>query len=97
MERLKEISPLLLPEVNNFDNLNKQELLLRYNYFDLKSPKNTYKIHFLRTKLCLTDKLTSRNNLISKNIRIYVFVFFPFYDVYTKNFLICTVVLYVSL
>ena len=32
MERLKEISPLLLPEMNNFDNLNKQELLLRYNY-----------------------------------------------------------------
>ena len=84
--------------MNNFkDNLNKQELLLRYNYCDLKSPKKTYKIHFLRTKLCLTDKLTSRNNLISKNIRIYVFVFFPFYDVYTKNFPICTVVLYVSL
>ena len=78
MERLKEISSLLLPEVNNFDNLNKQELLLRYNYCDLKSPKKTYKIHFLRTKLCLTDKLTSIFNLISKNIHIYVFVFFPF-------------------
>ena len=78
MERLKEISPLLLPEVNKFDNLNKQELLLRYNYCDLKSPKNTYKIHFLRTELCLTDKLTSIFNLISKNIHIYVFVFFPF-------------------
>ena len=78
MERLKEISPLLLPEVNKFDNLNKQELLLRYNYCDLKSPKNTYKIHFLRTKLCLRDKLTSIFNLISKNIHIYVFVFFPF-------------------
>ena len=75
MERLKEISPILLPEVNNFDNLNKQELLLRYNYFDLKSPKNTYKIHFLRTKLCLTDMLTSINNLISKNIRILMFLF----------------------
>ena len=78
MERLKELSPLLLPEMNNFDNLNKQELLLRYNYCDLKSPKNAYKIHFLRTKLCLTDKLTSIFNLISKNIHIYVFVFFPF-------------------
>ena len=84
--------------MNNFkDNLNKQELLLRYNHCDLKSPKNTYRIHFFRTKLCLTDKLTSRNNLISKNIRIYVFVFFRFYDVYAKNFPICTVVLYVSL
>ena len=78
MERLKEISSLLLPEVNNFDNRNKQELLLRYNYCDLKSPKKTYKIHFLRTKLCLTDKLTSIFTLISKNIHIYVFVFFPF-------------------
>ena len=78
MERLKELSPLLLPEMNNFDNLNKQELLLRYNYCDLKSPKKTYKIHFLRTKLCLTDKLTSIFNLISKNIHIHVFVFFPF-------------------